>query len=99
MAGKCRAQEAGNSVAMVLPSEFSFRTGAPAVFESRLRRTRYSEDQNMPHESFVIRFFATWDGRVHCRITDVQTNQSWVLKNAAELRAIIQNPPREPAGG
>lgn len=40
-------------------------------------------------ESFVVRFFVASDGSLHCRVTNVQRGVSWIVRNARELRALI----------
>jgi hypothetical protein len=39
--------------------------------------------------SFVVIFFRTKAGELHCRVTDVATRETWVVRRAADLRQLL----------
>ena len=43
-----------------------------------------------PPESFVVTFFHTADGTLHCRVINVCTKEQWIAPDPGRLRASMQ---------
>jgi hypothetical protein len=39
--------------------------------------------------SFVVVFFRTKAGNLHCRVTDVATRETWIAQEAVDLRRLL----------
>ena len=38
---------------------------------------------------FVLRFFLTRTCELRCRVTDVRSDESWVMKNEIDIRTLL----------
>lgn len=42
------------------------------------------------NESFILTFFRTTDGAIHCRVLDACTKEHWIAPDAGRLRVLLQ---------
>jgi hypothetical protein len=49
--------------------------------------------------SFVVVFFRTKAGELHCRVTEVGTRETWIVRSATELRRLLVEQRSASKGG
>ena len=42
-------------------------------------------------DRYFVRFFLTSIGELRCRITNMETSQSWLVRNAFELQRLLRD--------
>jgi len=42
-------------------------------------------------DRYFVRFFVTAAGELRCRITDVETSETWLVTRASELRLMLRD--------